>query len=229
MSAGLRYLPTEERPRERMLKVGAEALATHELIAIVIGSGTRGKSVLHLAQELLGHFGGLEALQKASVEELCELHGMGRAKAVQLKAALTLGVRASQGREISAQPVHHPRQVYELVREYLEDQECEHVGVVLLGTKGQFLRYEGVSVGSLSEAIVHPREVFHPAVRHRAASVVVVHNHPSGDPTPSPEDYEVTRVLIRAGQTLQIPVQDHVIVGKGAYESLRRIGGLVWD
>jgi DNA repair protein RadC len=217
-------MPSEERPRERLSRFGPEAISSAELIAIILGSGMRGKSVLQLAQELLNLFGSLKDLANASIEELCTVKGLGSAKAVQLKAAFSLGLKVASQEMPPRFQIHSPQHAYNLVKDELENAESERFVVILQDTKGGVIRHETVSIGTLSQTIIHPREVFHPAIRHKAASIVLAHNHPSGDPTPSPEDYSVTEILVDAGKTLGIPVNDHIVIGRQCYISMREQG-----
>lgn len=217
-------LPDEDRPRERLLRLGPEGMATAELIAIVLGSGMRGKSVIQLAQELIAAFGSLANLSKATVQELCQVKGVGPAKAIQLQAAFTLGMRAQSQQAPKRIQIEHPSQAYQLLSPSLEHEQRECVVALLLDSKGGVIATERVSIGTLSESLIHPREVFYPAIRHKAAGMILAHNHPSGDPTPSPEDYQVTKQLIEAGQLLSIPLHDHLVIGAGSYVSMRQRG-----
>lgn len=228
MSYSVRELPETERPRERLLQVGVEALTLSELIAIILGSGTRHTPVLQLAGALVAKFGTLEKLAEASVEELCQVPGMGQVKAIQLKAAIGLGRRTVQGEIAERYRVEHPAHAYQLVRDLFYQETRELFVVILLDVKGGVMGHQVVSIGTLSRSLVHPREVFFPAVRQRAASIILSHNHPSGDPTPSQEDYATTEALIEAGKTLGIPVRDHLIVGAQGYISLRQKGTLIF-
>ncbi len=214
-------LPEEERPRERLLLYGEESLSASELVAIILGSGTRGRSVVQLAKELLATFGSLERLADASIEELCCFKGLGRAKAIQLKAAVSLGKRVSRGSTVLRPAVRTAQQAYALLRNRLEGEGQERVIVLLLDTKSCLIAQEMISLGTVAQVLVHPREVFHPAIRHQAASLILAHNHPSGDPTPSPEDKLLTRQLLAASRVMSIPLNDHLIIGKGTYVSLR--------
>jgi DNA repair protein RadC len=217
-------LPHEERPRERLLKYGAESLATAELVAIILGSGTKTMPVLQLAQEIVARFGSTDTLAQATIEELQAIKGVGVAKALQLKAALTLGLRASRQNSSNTRFfIEFPIHAYQYIRRDLEKEQRELFVVILQDTKGYVICHEVVSIGTLSQVLVHPREVFYPAIRHKAASMVLAHNHPSGDPTPSPQDIEVTKQLIHVGGVMSIPVNDHIIVGKERYVSLRQL------
>ncbi len=216
-------LPEQERPRERLYHQGAEAMTSAELIAIILGSGSKQRSVLTVAQELIAHFNNLKALVDASVEELCQVAGIGTAKAIQVKAALALGMRANSQKRGQREPIEHPSHAYELIKDRLEGETRELMGVILQDTKGRVIGEEIVSIGTLSKTLVHPREVFYPAIRHKAASFILFHNHPSGDPTPSKEDFIVTKELVTVSKTMRIPMNDHLILGDGCYTSLRSL------
>lgn len=217
-------LPAEERPRERLLRHGPESMSTVELLAILLGSGMKGMSVLQLAQELLTRFGSLRHLSEASVEELCKIKGMGCAKALQIKAAISLGQRASRQTISAKYLIENPLHAYHLVKDELENEKKEILVVILQDVKGCVISHHVVGVGTLSNTLVHPREVFLPAIRHHAASMILVHNHPSGDPTPSQQDYDMTKQLVEAGKLMGIPINDHLIIGNQAYISLRQKG-----
>lgn len=220
----IQSLPEEERPRERLLHFGAESLSTAELIAIILGSGSKTKPILQLAHEIIARFGGLRQLGEATLSELLEIKGIGLAKAVQLKAAINLGVRAAKQVSTLKYRIEHPTHAYYLIKDQIENEKREFFIVILQDTKGYVICHEVVSIGSLSQALVHPREVFYPAIRHKAASLIVAHNHPSGDPTPSPQDLHLTKVLVEIGTLLCIPLQDHIIIGQQTYTSLRQQG-----
>lgn len=220
----IQSLPEEERPRERFLKQGAESISTTELIAILLGSGMRGKSVVQLAQELLVTFGTLRKLADATIEELCQIKGLGIAKAIQLKASFTLGLRASQQMTQKKYRVEQPVHAYQLLKDQLQHEKREHFMIIMLDVKGYVINFDTISIGTLSRSLIHPREVFYPAIRHKAATVVLAHNHPSGDPTPSQEDIEVTEKLVSVGTLLGIPVKDHIIIGENTFVSMRQKG-----
>lgn len=217
-------LPPEDRPRERFLKLGAEAMTTAEILAIILGSGTKEFSVLQLAQEIMMRFGSLQNLSKATVKELSEIKGLGLAKALQLKAAFALGQRLLDQPLQPKYKITHPIHAYHFIRRQLEQEQKELFVIIMQDTKGCVIAHEVVSMGTLSHTLVDPREVFNPAVRHRASSVVLVHNHPSGDPEPSTEDYKTTEALIKAGTMMGISVTDHLIIGERKYVSLRQKG-----
>jgi len=220
----IQHLPEEDRPRERLMRFGAESLSVAELIAVILGSGSKTKPVLQLAHEIVAHFGGLPRIAEATLAEFLAIKGIGLAKAIQLKAAFSLGMRVSKSPSKPKYRIEHPSHAYHLLKDELENEMRECFIVVLQDTKGYVICHEIVSIGTLSQTLVHPREVFYPAIRHRAASVIVAHNHPSGDPTPSPEDFELTRALVDAGHLLCMPLYDHLIIGRQSYVSLRQKG-----
>lgn len=220
----IQHLPEEERPRERLMHSGAESLSTPELIAIILGSGSKAKPILQLAHEVVARFGGLRQLAEATLTELLEIKGIGLAKAIQLKAAFNLGMRASKQVMTPKYRIEHPSHAYYLIKDELEHEKREFFIVILQDVKGYVICHETVSIGSLSQTLVHPREVFYPAIRHKAASLIVAHNHPSGDPTPSPQDLKLTKVLVDIGSLMSIPLHDHLIIGQQSYVSLRQQG-----
>lgn len=220
----VKQLPDVERPRERLQSIGPDALSTAELIAIVLGSGSKATPVLQLAQEIVSRFNSLDRLSEATVEEFCQIKGIGPAKAIQLRAAFSLGVRVSRRAPGLKQKIGSPSQAYSLIRDSMEREKREIFVSLLLDIKGKAIRQDVVAIGTLNRTLVHPREVFYPAIRHKAASVILAHNHPSGDPTPSQEDIEVTKSLIEAGRLMNIPVNDHLVIGDGRFVSLRQEG-----
>lgn len=220
----LHSMPETERPRERLVRFGADSLSAIELIAIILGSGTKTMPVLQLAQEILIRFGSLHRLAEATIEELCQIKGIGLAKAIQLRASFNLGLRASRDIIKEKCKIEYPSQVYFLIKDKLQHEKREHFVVILLDVKGCLICDQVVAIGTLSNALVHPREVFYPAVRHKASSLILVHNHPSGDLTPSPQDHEVTQQLIEVGQIMGIPVNDHIIISERGFLSMRQKG-----
>ncbi len=220
----IQQLPEEDRPRERLARYGAESLSTAELIAIILGSGSKTKPILQLAHEVVTRFGTLRQLAEATLAELLDIKGIGLAKAIQLKAAFNLGMRASKHIIKPKYRIEHPSHAYYLIKEELEHEKRELFIVILQDVKGYVICHEIVSIGSLSQTLVHPREVFYPAIRHKAASLIVAHNHPSGDPTPSPQDFKTTQVLVEASYLMSIPLHDHLIIGQQNYVSLRQQG-----
>ena len=222
----IRELPRGERPRERLRELGAQALSTAELVAIVLGSGAgRGRSALSVGHEVLAASGGsLRRLAAQPVAALTALAGVGTARAVAVHAALELGRRlAGEGRDDGV-PVRSPRDVVAVFAPRLEDLPVEEFHVAVLDSQHRLERDITVTRGILNSSLVHPREVFREAIAERAAAIILVHNHPSGDPTPSADDRLVTEQLVSAGRLLDIPVHDHVIVGRGRYLSFAEAG-----
>ncbi len=218
------HMPEEERPRERLVRRGSEALSSAELIAIILGNGTKEVPVMQLAQAVLARFGTLRQLAEATIDELLQIKGIGMAKAIQLKASFSLGARASHQVAAPRYKIDNPIHAYHLIKEELIKEKRELFLVILLDVKSVLITHQIVSIGSLSNTLVHPREVFYPAIRHKASSMILAHNHPSGDPTPSKEDYEITKTLIETGKIVGISVVDHLIVSQEGYISLRQQG-----
>ena len=218
-------LPVSERPRERLQKFGAEALSAQEILALILGRGISGESVMVTAQRLLSQFGSLKGIAGASPEELAMVKGIGLAKAAQIRAAFELASRLEGYQESGKkETARTPEDVVALVRGRLKGKKKEHFLALLLDTRSQLIRVAEVSVGSLDSSIVHPREVFKEAVSASAASVIFAHNHPSGDPEASEDDVNLTRRLAQAGEIMGIDVLDHIIIGDRKYLSLKREG-----
>lgn len=217
-------LASSDRPRERLSAMGAEALSNAELVAILLRSGVKGMNVIQLAQKLLLELGGLGGLHRTPYEELRQQRGVGPAKAAQLKAAIELGRRLSRLTLEEKGTIQTPADVAEMLLYEMGALEREHLRAIALDTRNRILKIADVYQGSLNASLVRVGEIFRDAVRINAASIIVVHNHPSGDPTPSPEDVAVTRAIIEAGRLLDIEVLDHIIIGKGKYISLKEIG-----
>jgi DNA repair protein RadC len=232
MSQGLliKELPDSERPRERLIEKGADALKNSELIAILLRTGRKGASAVVVAEEIMGKFESLDCLSRASIEELRQVKGVGRDKAIALKSALTLAQRMAEEIRRESPTLDTPDRIADLLRERNRAYEVENFQVVVLNTRRKLIRIDNISQGTLDTILVHPREVFKAAIAANAAAIVLVHNHPSGDPAPSEADIKVTRDLIRAGQLLKIEVLDHVILGRATqdrprdYASLRELG-----
>ena len=216
-------MPEDMRPREKLMLKGEKNLADAELLAIILGQGTRELSALELAQLLMFKYKSLRHLKDASLEELLEEKGIGPAKAVSVKAAIEMGRRMAQDSQLKPQ-IKSPDDVKDIVMEEMRYFDREHFRVIYLDRKGGMLEMQDISVGGLHSSIVHPREVFKVAVKKSAASLILVHNHPSGDPTPSQEDVEITRRLIEAGNIMGITVLDHIVIGDNSYCSLKSKG-----
>jgi DNA repair protein RadC len=208
----MRELPPADRPRERLLNQGANALKTAELLAILLRTGTTGRPVLDLADFLLTHFGSLEALSRASVGELAKVKGVGQAKAIGLKAAFALAARLARS-EAEARAIETADDVARLLGEEMRLLDYESVRVICLNTKHMVLAVEEVTRGILNESLFHPREAFRPALARQAHAIILVHNHPSGNPSPSDADLAVTRRMKEAGALMQIELLDHIILG----------------
>jgi len=218
-------LPTSERPRERLQKFGVEALSAQEILALILGRGIAGESVMMTAQRLLSQFGNLKGIASASVEELSQVRGIGIAKASQIKAAFELTNRLEDYSEAGDKSlVKTPDDVVGVVRSRLRGKKKEHFLALLLDTRSQLIKVSEISIGSLDTSIVHPREVFKEAISASAASVIFAHNHPSGDPEASEDDIELTKRLAKAGEIMGIDVLDHIIIGGKNYLSLKREG-----
>jgi len=214
-------LPLSERPRERLLKHGVEALSAQELIALILGRGIKDESVMVTAQNLLSHFNGLKNLAVASTEELTAINGIGPAKAAQIKAAFELSKRLDDYEEGKKTTLKSPEDVIKAVKAQLKGKKKEHFLVLSLDTRNHLINTRQVSIGSLDSSIAHPREIFKEAISSAAASVIFAHNHPSGDPTPSQEDTKLTKRLVEVGEIIGIEVLDHIIVCDKTHLSMK--------
>ena len=229
-SLRLKDQPASERPRERLAALGADALSHAELIAILLRTGLKGMNAVDIGRQLLTRFGTLQALAGASVVDLCKVKGIGRDKAVTLVAAFALARKMASELQLESPVLDRPENVAGLLREANLTRQVETLQVVLLNTRRRLIRVEEISDGTLDTLLVHPREVFRSAIAANAAAMVLAHNHPSGDPTPSEADIKVTRDLIRVGQLIRIEVLDHIILGRATterakdYVSLRELG-----
>lgn len=220
----MKDFPKEERPRERFIQYGAESLSNQELIALVLRTGTKEASVLTLAQRVLSHFGNLRMLKEATLEELTKINGIGPAKAIQLLTSIELGRRIVSTTAEERYVIRSPEDGANYVMEEMRFLRQEHFVCLYLNTKNQVIHKQTIFIGSLNSSIVHPREVFREALRRSAASIICLHNHPSGDPTPSREDIEVTKRLSECGKLIGIEVLDHIIIGDKRYVSLKEKG-----
>lgn len=217
----IKELPASEQPRERLRDYGPSALSDAELLAILLRVGVSGINVIQLAQKLLVEQGGWVGLQRLSFEEMCKIHGLGEAKSAQVKAALEIGRRLLLVQSEARPQITSPADVAALLLLEMSHLEQEHLRVVLLNTKNHVLKIETVYVGTINSSAVRIGEVFKAALKLNAAALIVVHNHPSGDPTPSPEDVAVTRQLAEAGKLLDVDVLDHLVIGQGRWVSMR--------
>jgi DNA repair protein RadC len=220
----IRDLPTDERPRERLRNAGPASLSTGELLAIILNTGIKGESVTSMAQRLLTHHGGLTGLMRMDLVELAKVKGIGESKAAKVKAAFELGRRLAAIATEDRVRIESPEDVITLVGIDMAALEQEQLRVVLLDTKHQVLAIRTVYQGSANQAAVRIGEVFRDAVRHNAVAMVLVHNHPSGDPTPSSADVQMTIDAVSAGNLMDIKVIDHLIIGQGRHTSLKRLG-----
>jgi DNA repair protein RadC len=210
----IREMPEGDRPRERLKERGAAALGDAELIAILLRTGVKGQSAVQLAQQLLKEFKTLDELARAPLEALAGMKGVGETKAIQLKAAFELARRLSASSRDKQQMINSPEDAAAVLREELRLLDRESFRALLLNTKNGLIKISDVSKGSLNASIVEPREVFKGAITASAASMILAHNHPSGDPTPSSEDISITKRLVKAGELLNIAVLDHIILGQ---------------
>ncbi|HLR62607.1 MAG TPA: DNA repair protein RadC [Lentibacillus sp.] len=222
----IKDVPKEDRPRERLLKFGPSHLSNQELLAILIGSGTRKESVMVLSNRVLMHFEGLNLLKDATIEELTSIKGIGTAKGVLLLSALELGKRMNQYKPDDRYVIRSPEDGADYVMEDMRTLNQEHFVVLFLNTKNQVIHSQTIFIGSLNASIVHPREIYREAVKRSAASIICAHNHPSGDPAPSQEDIHVTRRLVESGKMIGIELLDHLVIGDRKFISLKEKGYL---
>lgn len=230
MSTRIRELPPEDRPREKLARLGNGALSESEMLAILLGSGRKGQNVIELSRHILRTFGSLGALARASVQDLMAIKGIGPAKACQLAAAFGLGQRLTAETLIRTK-IDTPALVYSLLGAEMRALSKESLRAVLLDTRYHLIKIADISLGSVNESVAHPREIFEPAIRHSAYAFILVHNHPSGDPSPSEADHRLTRRLGEAARLLQINMLDHVILGapsehRSPYFSFKEAGVL---
>jgi DNA repair protein RadC len=221
----VKSLPPDERPRERLLKAGPTSLSDGELLAIILRTGLVGEMVTELSTDLLEKFGGFWGLQRASTEELLQRRGLKGAKVAQIKAVMEIGRRMRDAQPEERPQVTQPEDAARLIQVAMEDLEQEEMWVLLLDTKNRLIgRPRPIYKGSLNSTSIRVGELFREAVRENAASIVIAHNHPSGDPTPSPEDVRVTRDVVAAGKMLDVELLDHLVVGRGRFISLKQRG-----
>jgi len=220
----IREIPSSERPRERLRDLGAQALSSAELIAIILRTGSAEQNVISLAQSLLSRHGGLGGLARLSFAELKREKGLGEAKASELQALFQLALRLNALQPQDRPTVRSPADVNALVGAEMALLDQEHLRVILVSTRNQVLAISEVYKGNVSQALARPAELLREAVRHNAPSMILVHNHPSGDPSPSPDDVGLTKVVIEAGKLLDIEVMDHIIIGDRRFVSLKQLG-----
>ncbi|MFO7679102.1 MAG: DNA repair protein RadC [Chloroflexota bacterium] len=220
----IRDMAEQDRPRERLQQVGPGAVSTAELLAIVLRTGSGGENVLRLAERLLAQFGSLPGLSRASMTELMAVKGVGAAKAAEVKASLELGRRLMASAPEERPVVSSPADAANLLMSEMMFLEQEHLRLILLDTRNRVLQTPTIYVGSLNASVVRVGELFRAALKANAAAMIVAHNHPSGDPSPSPEDIRVTRQLVEAGKLMDIEVLDHVVIGHQRYVSLKERG-----
>ncbi|KEO82685.1 DNA repair protein RadC [Tumebacillus flagellatus] len=222
----VREIPEEDRPRERLRQVGPEQMSNAELLAILLRTGSRGRSAVNLAEQVLKRFGSIRELLHADLQELTEIPGVGLAKAAQLKAAIEVGRRIARFSQSSAPQFLTAQDAAEYMMDRLQFQLKEHFVALHLDAKRRLIGEEIVSVGTLDGTVAHPREIFKTAIKRSASAIICLHNHPSGDPTPSYEDLEVTRRLVECGRILGVDVLDHIVIGSHSYCSMREKGWL---
>ncbi len=220
----IKDVPIEDRPRERMLKNGSAALSNPELLAILLRTGTVAESAIHLANRVIRESGGLRELMTMTTDELMQIKGIGKAKALQIKAGLELAKRISKASFGERVIIRTPEDVSLFLMEDMRYEQKEKFVTIFLNTKNHVIGHEVLSIGSLNSTIVHPREVFRAAIQRCSSAIICVHNHPSGDPTPSRDDIDMTRRLQEAGGIVGIDVLDHVIIGDASFTSLKEQG-----
>lgn len=220
----IRDLAISDRPRERLVQVGERSLAASELLAIVMRTGVGGENAIRLAERTLAHFGGLPGLARATITELTNVKGIGTAKAVEIKASLELGRRLIATTPQDRPTVSSPADAANLLMTEMALLEQEHLRLILLDTRNHVLSTPTIYVGSLNSSVLRVGELFRSAIKENAAALIVAHNHPSGDPAPSPEDVRVTSQIVSAGQLLDIDVLDHIIIGRQRFVSMKERG-----
>lgn len=220
----IKDIPVEDRPRERLIKYGSEALSNSELLAIILRTGNKSETAIDMATRLISKSEGLKFLSTCTIQELSQEKGIGKAKASQIKAAVELGKRLKNYRIDNRIKINSPEDIADLVMEDMRYLKKEHLRVIFLNTKNIVIDVKDLSIGSLNASVVHPREIFSEAIRRSSASIIICHNHPSGDPTSSQEDINITKRLFEVGKLVGIDLLDHVIIGDGCYISLKEKG-----
>ncbi|OGC47237.1 hypothetical protein A2886_01145 [candidate division WWE3 bacterium RIFCSPHIGHO2_01_FULL_42_13] len=222
----VRDLPDSEKPRERLVKYGAEILSDSELLAIILSVGGKEESVLELSRRVLAEFGGFKGLAQASPEQLVSLKNVGEVKAITIKAACEIGLRVTSDSGPASEFIKSPEDIYRLVRKDLYGKKKEHLYLISIDSRGRAIAQDLISIGTVNEAVVHPREIFRQAIMRTAVSIILVHNHPSQDTSPSSEDIFLTKKVADAGRLLGLNVLDHVIVSDKEHCSLKALGFL---
>ncbi|WP_018658618.1 RadC family protein [Allofustis seminis] len=226
MPSFLRELPIESRPRERLRKFGSRSLADHELLAIILRTGTQKQHVLEVSLEILNHFKNLHQLRNVTYEELLELPGIGPTKAVELLAIIEFGQRLNDAYQVKEGTVASSSWVGNFLIQKMRDLQQEHVVALYLNTKNEIIKKETIFIGSINSSVAHPREIFKGAIRCSAARIIIAHNHPSGNPQPSQTDLDFTKKLAQAGKLIGIELLDHFVIGESRYISLKEEGYL---
>lgn len=220
----IKEMPIEERPRERFLKYPIDTIKTEELIAIILRTGSKNESVIELSKKVLYSYRNLKTISSAPLKDLTKIKGIGLSKAIQIKAAIELGKRTQLESFDTVVKLVSPEAIFLFLKDHLEMKMQEHFIAIYLNTKGELIKKETLFIGSLNSSLVHPREVFKYAVIHSAAAIIIAHNHPSGDPTPSKNDIEVTNVIKENSKMMDILLMDHVIIGRNRYFSFKEKG-----
>ena len=220
----IKEIPIHERPRERFMKYPIETIQTHELIAILLRTGSKNESVIDLSKRVLFSYKNVKELSNAPIESLTKIKGIGNVKAIELKAAFELGNRVYKEKFVEKKKLHSPESIYLYMKDILEMKTQEHIIALYLNTKGELIKRKTLFIGSLNSSLIHPREIFKYAVINSAATIILCHNHPSGDPTPSSNDIEITKVIHDSGKMMDIELLDHIIIGKEKYFSFKEKG-----
>ena len=220
----IKELPIKERPRERFMKYGANMIQDYELVAIILRTGSKNESVLELAKRVTYQFESLKALSNASINDLKAIKGIGDSKAIELLSAFELGKRVTKESFSKKSKLHSPESIYQYLKNELEMKTQEHFLALYLNTKGELIKKETLFIGSLNSSLIHPREIFKHAVLNSAAAIIICHNHPSGDPTPSIQDIDITKLIHKNSLMMDIELLDHIIIGKDRYYSFKERG-----
>lgn len=218
----IKDLPSDERPRERLVKHGAESLSLQELLSLIFGRGVKGESVVNISLKLISAFGSLNQLSEASIEELKMIKGLGLAKACQLKACFEISKRLVKEENLNKNTIiKSPKDIFPLLKEKIVNFHKEYFIVTSLDSRNKTISIDIVSIGTLNSSLIHPRETFEIAIRNHAAKIIICHNHPSGELEPSKDDLTITQGLVKAGKLLGIEITDHLIISKDNYFSFK--------